>query len=568
MKDFETDPQRPGALSPEGPSHGSSDASRDPGPARDEPDRTAQLRPDAHGLDAQGTDATAGDATAGDATAGEATGQLPTLQQPVAPQPPAGPAQPHGGWQAPTGPQQHGWQPGRPPYGPQQGAYAQPGLHGPAQPGPYGQPQTGPYSPAQPGSYGQPQPGPYGQPHPGLHGGAQPGSAPPWQQGDTAHGVPADDPALPPWATPVAGPERRPGRGRKILAAGAAAVVLALGAGGFGAWAALALSDDTGGGTITTANSAVTRVVDRSSLAQIAEQVQPSVVSIAAGSGSGSGVVLTADGYILSNNHVVAAAQGDTVRVAFADGKTATARIIGTDPRTDLAVVKASGVSGLKPAAFGSSADIKVGDSVLALGSPLGLEGSVTYGIVSAKDRTIRSGADGQPDNPFDQQPQQRSATSISGLLQTDAAINPGNSGGALVNTNGELVGVNTAIATSGQSTGNIGVGFAIPSDKARTVADALMKGQKVSHPYLGVNLTESTTGTGAVVAGVTANSPADKAGLRQGDVITKIGDKPVGDSDDVISAVQAGTVGGQIEVTYSRNGQQGQATATLAEAP
>ena len=351
-----------------------------------------------------------------------------------------------------------------------------------------------------------------------------------------------------------------------VLAAGAAAVVLALGAGGFGAWAALALQDDNGG-AVTSSNSAVTRVVDRSSLSQIAEQVQPSVVSIKTGRGEGSGVVLTADGYILSNNHVVASAQGETVQVAFSDGRTATAQIIGTDPRTDLAVVKADNVSGLKFATFGSSASMKIGDSVLALGSPLGREGSVTRGIISAKDRTIQSSAEGQPNDPFGQQ-QQPSSTSIAGLLQTDAAINPGNSGGALVNTNGEVIGINTAIATSGQSNGNIGLGFAIPSDKAKTVADALMKGQKVSHPYLGVSLSESSAAVGAVVGSVTPNGPAAKAGLRQGDVITKIGDKTVRDSDDVISAVQAGAVGQQISISYTRNGQQGRVAATLAEAP
>ena len=278
------------------------------------------------------------------------------------------------------------------------------------------------------------------------------------------------------------------GRGRKILVTGAAAVLLAVSAGGVGAFAALALHDDNGNpiSTTRTGTSSVTRVVDRSSLAEIASSVQDSVVSITTGSGEGSGVVLTNDGFVLTNNHVVATAQGGAVKVVFANGKTADAKVIGTDPRTDLAVVKADGVTDLKPATFGSSANMKVGDTVLALGSPLGLEGSVTAGIVSAKDRTIRAGGEGQQQpNPFgqEQEQQQTGATSMSGLLQTDAPINPGNSGGALVNTAGEVIGINSAIATSGQSSGNIGLGFAIPSDKAKDVADQLMLGKKVSHP-------------------------------------------------------------------------------------
>nr|BFE68120.1 hypothetical protein GCM10020092_014210 [Actinoplanes digitatis] len=256
-------------------------------------------------------------------------------------------------------------------------------------------------------------------------------------------------------------------------------------------------------------------------MAAIVAAVKDSVVSITTGTGEGSGVVLTADGYIVTNNHVVATAQGDTVTVIFADGKKADAKIVGTDPRTDLAVIKAEGVSGLTAAKFGSSANMQVGDTVLALGSPLGLEGSVTEGIVSAKDRTIRAGSDGQqaPQNPFgEEQPQQQSsgATSMSGLLQTDAPINPGNSGGALVNTNGEVIGINSAIATSGSGSGNIGLGFAIPSDKARAVAEALMKGEKVSHPALGVSVTEAEGG-GALVKEVSPDSGAAKARHRAG---------------------------------------------------
>ncbi|WP_306215286.1 S1C family serine protease [Actinoplanes sp. RD1] len=361
-------------------------------------------------------------------------------------------------------------------------------------------------------------------------------------------------------------------RGRRILVTGAVAVLIALGAGGVGAATALAFDDNNGSSSVQTSNSAVTRVVDRSSLAQIVAAVKDQVVSITTDSGEGSGVVLTADGYIVTNNHVVSTAQGKTVTVIFADGKKAEATIVGTDERTDLAVVKATGVSDLKAAKLGSSANMQVGDTVLALGSPLGLEGSVTEGIISAKDRTIQSSSEDEqqqtPQNPFggQQQQQQSASTTMSGLLQTDAPINPGNSGGALVNTNGEVIGINSAIYTSGQSTGNIGLGFAIPSDKVKTVADALMKGEKVSHPALGVSVTEGEDG-GALVSSVTANSAAAKAGIEQGDVIKTVNGKTINDSDDLVAIIQGAKVGDKVEIVFTRNGQQQTVSATLAEA-
>jgi putative serine protease PepD len=331
-------------------------------------------------------------------------------------------------------------------------------------------------------------------------------------------------------------------------------LTIAVASGLLGGVVATALDDDP----VTTANNnrpvAAAPVIDRSSLASIAAAVAPSVVSINTGRGEGSGVVLTDDGYILTNNHVVESAQGDTVRVIFADGKSATAKIVGTDPKTDLAVVKADDVSGLTPAKFGGSDSVQIGDTVLAVGNPLGLQGSVTSGIISAKDRTIQAGS------------QQAGSNSLSGLLQTDAPINPGNSGGALVNTSGEVIGINTAIATNGGSEGNIGVGFAIPSAKAKQVADQLRKGEKVSHPFLGVRVADAQNG-GATLVSVQAGSPAAKAGLREGDIVTKFGDKTVGDSDDLVSAVQSGKVGDQMTVTYTRNGDETTTTVTLGEA-
>jgi len=386
------------------------------------------------------------------------------------------------------------------------------------------------------------------------------------------YGVPPQQPVPvegepPVWAVPPAAAapgHAAPSRAVRTLVAGAAALVLALGSGVAGAWVALQLDDRGSTTTTTTSNNqpaAAAPVIDRSSLASIAAAVLPSVVDIDTGSGEGSGVVLTADGYVLTNNHVVATARNNAMTVTFSDGKTAQATVVGTDAKTDLAVIKATGVSGLTPAKFGDSGSLHVGDTVLALGSPLGLEGSVTAGIVSALDRTIQTG--GGQRSPLEQP---SAVSSISGAIQTDAAINPGNSGGALVNMNGEVVGINTAIATSGGSDGNIGVGFAIPSNRAVQVKDQLVKGEKVSHPQLGVNVS-TADGGGAIVGAVATGSPAAQAGLQQGDVITKVGDRTINDSDDLVSAVQSAKVGDRIDITYKRGDAVRTTTATLAEA-
>jgi putative serine protease PepD len=190
---------------------------------------------------------------------------------------------------------------------------------------------------------------------------------------------------------------------------------------------------------------------------------------------------------------------------------------------------------------------------VLAVGSPLGLQGSVTAGIVSALHRTISSGEQG--------------AKSIADAIQTDAAINPGNSGGALVNLAGEVVGINTAILTAGQdSNGNIGVGFAISANRARAAADQLAKGGKVSHPYLGVQLGDGDGG--ALIGGIVAAGPADKAGLKTGDLVTKIGSTQINGATDLINAIQAAKVGDQLAMTVKRNGAEQQLTVTLGESP
>lgn len=431
--------------------------------------------------------------------------------------------------------------------------------------GPYAPPAAAPYpvsgQPQQPQQphhwYGAPQQSPWAQ-----QGGGYPsqagGPVPPYQAQQPypqhqPHQVHQAGQPVPPW-----GPHQpaRPSRAGKFIGAGALALALMLGSGVAGGALALALDGDR---TVTRTYSAAP-VLNSADLPKIAAAVQDSIVTIMTDSGEGSGVILSADGYVLTNNHVVASASGDTVKVVFADGKTAQAKIVGTDPKTDLGVVKASGVSNLKAAKFGDSDAMQVGDQVLALGSPLGLQGSVTAGILSARDRTIQAGEGGQQQNP------QQGASSISGLLQTDAPINPGNSGGALVNTRGEVIGINTAIATAGQgSNGNIGVGFAIPSNKAKDVAEKLQRGEKISHPSLGVSVAGAEDG-GALVSDVVAGSAAEKAGLQRGDVITKFGDKVINDSNDLVGAVQAGKVGDRVEVQFKRNGSTQTATVTLAE--
>ncbi|MEU4716267.1 trypsin-like peptidase domain-containing protein [Micromonospora purpureochromogenes] len=538
MTEFETDPQRRPAAPDAEPSHptaelfhvehGQSDSTGPrpaaPGDAAGTAGEPAGTQPSAATTpDAQTSAAPYGGQTsagpfpgAGQTSAAPYAGQTPGAGYPSAGYPQAGqasaapyPGGAHGGDQA--------YRPGYQPY-PSAGQYPAAGYQ-PGQPGP----QSG-WTAGYPGAQGP------GGPVPPQHGG-QP---------------------VPPWA---AGP--RPSKVAKFVGAGVAVFALMLGSGVAGGALALAVDGDSGG--ITRTYSAAP-VINSADLPKIAAAVQDSVVSIITDNGEGSGVVLSADGFVLTNNHVVASASADTVRVVFADGKTAQAKIVGTDPKTDLAVVKASGVSDLKAAKFGDSDGMQVGDQVLALGSPLGLQGSVTAGILSARDRTIQAGENGQQQNP------QQGASSISGLLQTDAPINPGNSGGALVNTRGEVIGINTAIATAGQgSSGNIGVGFAIPSNKAKDVAEKLQRGEKVSHPSLGVSVNAAEDG-GALVAAVVPGSAAEKAGIQRGDVITRFGDKVVNDSNDLVGAVQAGKVGDRVEVTYKRNGAEAKATVTLAE--
>ena len=349
------------------------------------------------------------------------------------------------------------------------------------------------------------------------------------------------------------------------------AVALAAGLVGGGAGAAFTSALDDQPATVnsldqSTGTSADTAAAPTGSVEQVAAKVLPSVVSIsvrtASGGGTGTGVVISSDGLILTNNHVVAEAeQGATMEVSFNDGRTAAATLVGRDPITDLAVIRATGVSDLKPATLGDSSVLKPGQSVVAIGSPLGLQGTVTSGIVSALNRPVRTG---------ESNPTGESQSTVIDAIQTDAAINPGNSGGPLVNMRGEVVGINSAIASLGSSggqSGSIGLGFSIPIDQARRVADQLTKSGSAVHAQLGVSVSDIADGSaqgGAGIAAVTPGGGAAKAGIEVGDVVTKVGDREIDSADALIAAVRSHQPGDKVTLTYTRGGDSRTATVTL----
>ena len=332
----------------------------------------------------------------------------------------------------------------------------------------------------------------------------------------------------------------------------ASIVVLALVAGLLGG----ILGGDATKGLISSGVNLVssTSTIERSpdSIAGIAARVLPSVVSIETmstdGGASGSGFVIDPNGYLLTNNHVVADAM--TIKVILNDGREYVAKILGRDESYDLAVLKIQ-ATGLKALQFGDSDKVQVGDSVIAFGSPLGLSGTVTQGIISAKDRPVTAG-------------DSNSATSFISALQTDAAINPGNSGGPLVDATGAVVGVNSAIASLGSSlgsqSGSIGLGFAIPINQARKTADQLIKDGKATYPVIGVSVDMNYTGSGALIAktssAIMAGGPAAKAGLRAGDLITAIDGMKINTPEELIVEIRTHNVGDEVTVTYIRGKQ------------
>lgn len=315
-------------------------------------------------------------------------------------------------------------------------------------------------------------------------------------------------------------------------------------------------------------------------------QALPSVVTINVGGtssgGSGSGVILTKDGYILTNTHVVTLdgqSTNPTVEVQTFDKRTYAAKIIGTDPINDLAVIKISGPLEFTPITFADSSSLNVGDSVVAIGAPLGLSATVTTGIVSALNRTIAVANSSAPNNGGSGlQLWNGSGTAPVSLrvIQTDAAINPGNSGGALVNSRGQLIGINVAIASTGSTgsgqSGNIGVGFSIPSNVAHRVADEIIKTGKASHALLGAMVTsqpfDSTTSSsfsiGALIKEVTVGGPAEKFGLKAGDVVTKFNGEPILESGDLTAAVRWEPAGAEATLEILRDGQTQTITVTL----
>jgi putative serine protease PepD len=399
-------------------------------------------------------------------------------------------------------------------------------------------------------------------------------------------GAPPMPPTPPPAGPASVGSSAPPSpsrRGRRAVAVLAAAGLMA-GAAAGGALLAVNLDDDDAGTATTSLSPASPAVGSQDNapdepLSQAAANVLPSVVSITfesnLGTGQGSGVVISSDGQILTNNHVVAqAADGGQLSVTFSDGSKADARILGRDPATDLAVIQAEDISGLTAAKLGRSGDLHVGDTVLAIGSPLGLDGSVSAGIVSALDRSITLSND-VPESPFGNGGEpQATPSAVIDAIQTDAAINPGNSGGALINADGEVVGINTAIASlaggGGASSqgGNIGVGFAIPIDSARSIAEQLVDKGEVTHAFLGVRIADAENGGGAVVAQVDEGQPAADAGLEQGDVITKVDDTEITSGSDLTSAVRSHEPDDKVTITYTRDGDEKTAEVTLGELP
>ena len=337
------------------------------------------------------------------------------------------------------------------------------------------------------------------------------------------------------------------------------AVVIALIAGGIGATIGRTSSTNVGANLVSTKNT-VERAPD--SIAALAARVIPAVVSIsvkgATTSDTGSGFFLDSNGYVLTNNHVVeAAATSGTITVELSNGKKYGAKLMGRDNSYDLAVLKID-VTSAPTLQLGNSDLVQVGDAVIAIGSPLGLSGTVTSGIISSKNRAVTTG-NGSGESSF------------INALQTDAAINPGNSGGPLVDATGAVIGVNSAIATLGSSrqSGSIGLGFAIPINQAKKTAEQLIKTGSATYPIMGISVDTRFTGTGALISsesiGVTPGGPADKAGLKIGDIITNFDGVEINNSDELIVAIRSKSVGDKVKVKYIRNKISKEATVTLA---
>jgi putative serine protease PepD len=434
-----------------------------------------------------------------------------------------------------------------------------------------------PAGPTQPGAWAPPTQ-PQHQPPSATAGydgpsASAPGAATPTT--DAWPNIPYGSPAFrqPPPGT-TAFPEspatpRRTGRWRLGVAGLVAGALIG---GGAGAGVATLIDDPAGGGgAAAPAQSVVIENPETATTATAAAaKAAPSVVTVyvssASGSGSGSGVVLTADGFVITNNHVVAGEEGGTasVQVRTADGTLYDATVVGTDVAFDLAVLRLDGAEDLTPATFADSDEVQVGDVAVAIGAPLGLSNTVTDGIISATGRAVQTGSS------------QDDATVLD-AIQTDAAINPGNSGGALVNGAGEVIGINTAIATvaSGipgaqSQSGNIGVGFAIPGNTAQRVAQEIIETGSATRAYLGVRAQNDTdgqnseVGVGAEIVSVEPGSAAADAGLQEGDVVVAVGDRQVTTSTELTAAVRSQAPGEEVTLTVRRGGETRSVEVTL----
>jgi len=400
-------------------------------------------------------------------------------------------------------------------------------------------------------------------------------------------------------------PNRRKGSVAFVAALAIAALVGGVSAAGV---SALVYSSQSNGTPASQAQGPSTVVVNDTDsvneITAVAAKASPSVVTIevAAGDsgGTGSGVILSEDGYILTNTHVVTldgAASDATIQVKANDGKLYAATLIGTDPVSDLAVIKLTDASGLTPITWADSSDLNVGDTAIAIGAPLGLSGTVTNGIVSALNRSITVASSAAPTTPDETTPDegdgnffnydlpnrdgstpdtQATQSSISlSVIQTDAAINPGNSGGALLNSKGELIGINVAIANAGGSSsstaaGSIGVGFSIPANLAKRVSDEIIESGSASHGLLGASVTSATSAdsatVGALISEVSSGGAAQKAGLKAGDVVTNFNGVPITDATDLTAQVRTLAAGDSADLTYVREDKSVTVSVTVGE--
>ncbi|WP_329280914.1 S1C family serine protease [Streptomyces sp. NBC_00691] len=394
-------------------------------------------------------------------------------------------------------------------------------------------------------------------------------------------GWPPPPPTVPAWGAPLppaspapAGPRR--GAGGLVAAVLVAALVAGGIGGGIGYWAAQRGDEGVSSTTVASGEAPASFKREPGTVAAVAAKALPSVVTIQAKSGgsqgeggTGTGFVYDQEGHIVTNNHVVAsAADGGTLSVTFPDGKAYDAQVVGRAEGYDVAVLKLTNApKGLKPLPLGDSDKVAVGDSTIAIGAPFGLSNTVTTGIISAKNRPVASG-DGSG-----------GSNSYMSALQTDASINPGNSGGPLLDAGGAVIGINSAIQSTGSGfgqsqAGSIGLGFAIPVNQAKNVAQQLIRTGKPVYPVIGATVNMQEQGEGATIASqgsggtpsVTPDGPAAKAGLKAGDVITGFGDHQIDSGPSLISEIWTHKPGDQVEITYERDGKTSTATVTLGE--